>query len=101
MKKLPTVTLERKTHRKQSRILIKFEYNAALIALIRTLKNALWSATLKSWNVKDTDENLALIIKLFADKAIINSTHLQKKNLYKRQLNEDQKILLNNFYALL
>jgi len=101
MKKLPTVTLERKTHRKQSRILIKFEYNAALIALIRTLKNALWSATLKSWNVKDTDENLALIIKLFADKAIINSTHLQKKNLYKRQLNEDQKILLNNFFLYL
>ena len=101
MKKLPTVILERKIHKKQALILIKFEYNAALIALIRTLENAFWSATLKSWNVKDTDENLALINKLFIDKVVINSAQLDEKNLYKRHLNEAQKTLLNNFFLYL
>ena len=76
MKKLPTVILERKVHKKQTCILIKFEYNAALIALTRTLDNAFWSATLKSWNVKDTDKNLALINKPFIDKAVINLAQL-------------------------
>jgi integrase/recombinase XerD len=101
MKKLPTVILERKVYKKQARILIKFKYNAALIALTRTLDNAFWSVTLKSWNVKDTDENLALINKLFIKKAVINSAQLNEKNIYKRHLNEAQKTLLNNFFLYL
>ena len=101
MKKLPTVLLERKTHRKQSRILIKFKYNEVLIVLMRSLKNAFWSATLKCWCIEDTAENLNLIVVLLKNKAVINSEHLQKKNLYKRQLNEIQKTLLNNFFTYL
>ena len=101
MKKLPTVLLERKTHRKQSRILIKFKYNEVLIVLMRSLKNAFWSATLKCWCIEDTAENLNLIVVLLKNKAVINSEHLQKKNLYKRQLNEIQKTLLNNFFIYL
>jgi integrase/recombinase XerD len=101
MKKLPTVILERKVYKKQARILIKFKYNAALIALTRTLDNAFWSVTLKSWNVKDTDENVALINKLFINKAVINSAQLNEKNIYKRHLNEAQKTLLNNFFLYL
>ena len=101
MKKLPTVLLERKTHRKQSRILIKFKYNEVLIVLMRSLKNAFWSATLKCWCIEDTAENLKLIVILLKNKAVINSEHLQKKNLYKRQLNEIQKTLLNNFFIYL
>ena len=101
MKKLPIVLLERKTHRKQSRILIKFKYNEVLIVLMRSLKNAFWSATLKCWCIEDTAENLNLIVVLLKNKAVINSEHLQKKNLYKRQLNEIQKTLLNNFFIYL
>ena len=101
MKKLPTVLLERKTHRKQSRILIKFKYNEVLIVLMRSLKNAFWNATLKCWCIEDTAENLNLIVVLLKNKAVINSEHLQKKNLYKRQLNEIQKTLLNNFFIYL
>ena len=101
MKKLPTVLLERKTHRKQSRILIKFKYNEVLIVLMRSLKNAFWSATLKCWCIEDTAENLNLIVVLLKNKAVINSEHLQKKNLYKHQLNESQKTLLNNFFIYL
>jgi len=101
MKKLPTVILERKTHKKQARILIKFEYNVALNSLTRKLHNAFWSATLKSWNVLDTEKNLALIHSLFIGKAVINSTQLDEKNIYKRHLNEAQKTLLNNFFLYL
>jgi site-specific recombinase XerD len=101
MKKLPIVILERKTHRKQSKLLIKFEYNHVLIVLVRKLKGALWSATLKSWTLGDTAENLALITLLLKGKAVINSEHLNKKNFYKDQLNENQKTLLNAFFLYL
>ncbi|MCL7765332.1 site-specific integrase [Polaribacter sp. Z014] len=68
---------------------------------MRKIPDATWSRSLKSWYVKDTEENLALILKTFKDIATVDSSKLQKKELFKRNLTEDQKKLLNNFYLYL
>ncbi len=42
------------THKKQSRVAVYFQKDAALIARIKKLEGAQWSATLKAWHLPDT-----------------------------------------------
>ncbi|WP_299665888.1 tyrosine-type recombinase/integrase [uncultured Polaribacter sp.] len=93
-----TIFLERKFHRKKPRILIKFAYSKKLIAIIRAVSGCYWSATLKSWYLEDTQENLKIITTLFSGICKIDVTKLHPP---KRQLNSSQKTLLNNFYKFL
>ena len=79
MIKTPTILLEQKNHKNESQLLVKFEYNNSLINLMRKIPDATWSRSLKSWYVKDTEENLALILKTFKDIATVDSSKLQKK----------------------
>lgn len=101
MKNLPNIFLEQKVHRKRPQLLVKFEYEDSLIKSIRKIEGAKWSSTLKTWYVKDTKQNLALIFGLFNDISKVDSSKLSKKNIFKRNLTEDQKVLLNNFYLYL
>lgn len=98
---LPTIYLEQKLHKKEVKLLMKFKYNNELIRLTRTtFKDAFWSATKKAWHVADTTENLALIVATFKNKALIDSSAV-KKDLFKRNLNDSEKLLLNEFYLYL
>lgn len=97
----PTIFLEQKSHKKELKLLLKFEYNNTLINLIRKLKDARWSKTLNSWHVNFTQENIALITQTFKDITPINSDKLPKKELFKRDLTDIEKILLNDFYLYL
>ena len=45
------------THRKEKRIAVYFEKDAALISRIKALEGSRWSQTLKLWHLPDTDEN--------------------------------------------
>ena len=101
MKNLPNILLKQKVHRKKSQLLVTFEYESSLIKSIRKIKGAKWSSTLKAWYVNDSKENLDLIFEVFNDIANVDSSELSKKNLFKRNLTEDQKVLLNNFYLYL
>lgn len=101
MKNLPNILLKQKVHRKKSQLLVTFEYESSLIKSIRKIKGAKWSSTLKAWYVNDSKENLDLIFEVFNDIANVDSSELSKKNLFKRILTEDQKVLLNNFYLYL
>ncbi|MCG1037065.1 site-specific tyrosine recombinase/integron integrase [Polaribacter sargassicola] len=101
MKKLPTIFLERKEYKKIPVLLVKFDYNNNLINLIRKIPDATWSRTLKSWYFKDNKENLDLVLKTFKAITNIDSSKLSQKNNFKRNLTEDQKQLLNNFYLYL
>lgn len=101
MKKLPTIILEQKVHRKTLQLLIKFDFNHSLINSVRKIEGAKWSSTLKTWYVKDTKANLNLIHEIFADFATIDARKLSKKTLFKRNLTESQKKLLNSFYVFL
>jgi integrase/recombinase XerD len=45
------------THKKEKRIAVYFEKNAALIARIKMLEGSRWSQTLRVWHLPDTVEN--------------------------------------------
>ncbi|WKD85382.1 Tyrosine recombinase XerD [Polaribacter huanghezhanensis] len=101
MKNLPTIFLEQKVHRKEHQLLIKFKYHQKLIDLIKTVDGVRWSTSLKSWYFKNTDKNLLLITCLFEGITTVNTSNISRKKVFRRNLTEDQKILLNNFYLYL
>lgn len=101
MKKIPTIFLEYKDYKKTPQLLVKFKYNDYLLNLIRKIPAATWSTSLKTWYLKDTKENLNLIISTFKGITTIDSSKLTKKNIFKRNLTDSEKTLLNNFYLYL
>jgi len=110
MIKLPVITLKKAFHKGNHQILIQFYYNESLIALTRKLNGALWSATKKSWYVKNTPENLKAIYVLYNGKAVIDRQYLfgntdprtkPKSIKRKRMLSEEQRTMLNNFVKYL
>ncbi|MGA1226396.1 MAG: tyrosine-type recombinase/integrase [Tamlana sp.] len=110
MNKFPTIVLKPKFHRNSNQILIQFEYNETLIKQVRTIPNATWSQSLKSWFIKNNPSNLKLIFSTFKNYAHVNSKPLFEKPEKKpkvfpikkeRQLSLENKNLLNNFYKYL
>ena len=101
MKKLPEVKLELKKHRNKHRLLIKFDYNDKLIRIVRRLPNALWSSSLKSWHIDYSTYNIKLTKQSFYNIASINTTLLDSKNVFVRELNNEQKKFLNQFFLYL
>jgi site-specific recombinase XerD len=98
---LPFIYLEKKFHRKENRIILRFPFDNTLIDLVRTIKGATWSKTLKAWYVKDSKENLNTITVLFKNIAAIDTSKIVQKTLFKRNLTEVQKKLLNSYYLFL
>ena len=70
------IQIERVSHRKQVRLLVRFGFDDTLKQLVKQLEGALWSFSLKSWHVNDTPENLAKVYTLFNGKAEIDDTLL-------------------------
>ena len=101
MEKLPTIFLEQKVHRKESQILLRFSFHKKLVTLVKSVKGTYWSKTLNAWYIKDTEENLQIIFTLFKELTLVNVSKISKKPLFKRNLTENQKKLLNNFYLFL
>lgn len=100
MKKLPTVYLEVKMHRKNEQLLVRFTYNETLINLINPL-NLKWSATLKTWYLPYHKENVVLMLKTLKGSAYVDTSRLPKKELFKRNLTDAEKKLMNNFFLYL
>lgn len=101
MEKLPTIFLEQKVHRKENQLTLRFSYHKKLVALIKSVKGTYWSKTLGSWYLKYSEENLQIILLLFKDITKVDTSKISKKILFKRNLTQDQKDLLNNFYLFL
>jgi integrase/recombinase XerD len=101
MKKLPTIFLEQKNHKKELRLLLKFDYNNMLIGITKKIKGAKWSKSLQCWHVHYSEEEIALITENFKSYANINFDKLPRKKLFRRNLNLLEKTLLNNFYLFL
>jgi len=100
MKKLPTVYLEVKKHRKNEQLLVRFTYNETLINLINPLKLK-WSATLKTWYLPYHKENVVLMLKTLKGSANVDTSRLPKKEMFKRNLTDAEKKLMNNFFLYL
>lgn len=101
MEKYPTIYLEQVVHRKKPQLLIKFTYNTKLINLVRSIKNTFWSRRLKSWYIEDSKENQLLITNTFKSITTVNVDKISKKQLFKRNLTESEKQLLNKFFSYL
>ncbi len=52
----PSLKTKQLRHRGEARIGLYFPYDKELIAKVKTLPDARWSATLRCWHVPDTDE---------------------------------------------
>ena len=97
----PIIFLEEKIHRKNNQLLIKFDYDEALISLIRSIQGTSWSKSLKAWYILNTKDNLNIILKLFEKITTIDFSKIGKSAPFKRNLTEEQKQLLNQFYLFL
>ncbi|TJY31723.1 tyrosine-type recombinase/integrase [Pontimicrobium aquaticum] len=110
MSNLPIITLSKAYHRKENQILIGFKHDWVLIDVVKHIPQAKWSATLKSWYVKNTPNNLKQIHDVFKGHAQINRSKLFKKPIpipntfpakQKRNLSDKQRLFLNTFYKYL
>ncbi len=97
----PIIFLEEKIHRKNNQLLIKFEYDETLISLVRTVSGASWSKSLKAWYLINTAENLSIILNLFKNISKVDVSKISKKTPFRRDLTDEQKQLLNQFYLFL
>ena len=97
----PTIYLEQKTHKKESQLLLKFSFDNTLIGLIKSIRGTHWSKTMNAWYLKNSEENLSLILELFKGVTKVDISKISKKIRFKRNLTTAQKKLLNNFYLFL
>jgi integrase/recombinase XerD len=97
----PKIYLEQKIHRKESQLLLRFSFHSKLVALVKSIKNTYWSKTINAWYLKDSQENLDLILSVFKNITAVDTSKISKKILFKRNLTASQKKLLNNFYLFL
>jgi integrase/recombinase XerD len=61
-------------HRNENRLLVKFPYDAELIAIIRKVEGATFSATHKSWHVANNPEKLKELFRVFKGFASVDTT---------------------------
>ncbi|WP_299056881.1 tyrosine-type recombinase/integrase [uncultured Polaribacter sp.] len=101
MKALPIINFEEKIFKKKKQLLLKFPYNNTLINYLRKMPFVYWSSTLKCWYTEDNGNNLIKIKAALKDVTQLNTKNLSSKKLFKRDLNIDQKKLLNSFYLYL
>jgi len=110
MSSLPIITLSKGYHRKANQIFIGFKHDWTLMDVVKHLPSAKWSATKKSWYIKNNPENLKQIYAVFKGHALINGSELFNKPTIKpnrfptkqnRNLSKEQRQLLNNFYKYL
>ncbi|MBQ0786866.1 MAG: tyrosine-type recombinase/integrase [Oceanihabitans sp.] len=99
------ITLKPKYHNKAEQILICFDYNQAVIHLVRTIPGRKWSVILRKWYVKRSSENLQNIRKKLhaytIDDSILKKSPPIKVFHNTSQLTTEQKAILNGFYKYL
>ena len=55
------------TYKNTERIKVDFEFNAALVAKLKTLPDAKWSKEYKTWHIPYTKAAFDLLLKMFPD----------------------------------
>ena len=107
MKKLPEVYLSNIQHNGSHQILMRFQYDKKLIALIKFIKGTRWSLSNKGWYIKNTPDNFLLIKESLKGFCIINTDNFAQNVDLKitqkrtRILSDTSKETLNSFYSYL
>jgi len=52
-------------HRNEKRLLVKFDYDSKLIAIIKKVEGATWSKTHRSWYVDDSPEKIREVVNVY------------------------------------
>ena len=76
---IKTITLDKKLHKGQEVLLLRFPKDERLIVVSKQLKNIRWSATHKSWYTLYNIEALKLVKQIFTDVACIDESILNEK----------------------
>ena len=97
---LPTINMSTGLHRNNSVFFLHFYFNDLIIEKLKSI-SASWSQTKKCWCLKNSEENLALILELFKDITKVDVSKIPKKTRFKRDLTTAEKKILNNFYLFL
>ena len=97
---LPTINISTGLHRNNSVFFLHFYFNDLIIEKLKSI-SARWSQTKKCWCLKNSEENLALILELFKDITKVDVSKIPKKTGFKRDLTTAEKKILNNFYLFL
>jgi len=97
---LPTINISTGIHRNNSVFFLHFYFNDLIIEKLKSI-SARWSQTKKCWCLKNSEENLALILELFKDVTKVDVSKIPKKTRFKRDLTTAEKKILNNFYLFL
>lgn len=97
---LPTINISTGLHRNNSVFFLHFYFNDLIIEKLKSI-SASWSQTKKCWCLKNSEENLAVILELFKDVTKVDVSKIPKKTGFKRDLTTAEKKILNNFYLFL
>lgn len=79
MPKKPIIELTPSEHRNQAVILVQFDYNYNLIAAVKKLGNAFWSATRQCWYIRKNNFNLNYVYSSLQEVAYIDYSKLIKQ----------------------
>jgi site-specific recombinase XerD len=88
---LPVITVKRLFHRKANQIGIYFVYNKSLIAKLKTIAQAKWSATHKCWYIPDSPSGLGTLFVTFKGIAWLDYTEYASAKAKKTAATGNQK----------
>jgi len=68
---MKTITVKKLLHRGLNRLSLTFDYDAELIAVIKSVEDARWSASMKCWHVPDNPGMVSQLMNLLRGKAAL------------------------------
>ncbi len=71
------IRLQAMKHKGERRLFLRFDFDKELIAIVKQLPGARWSAACRSWHTADTKENRELILTLFEGKAVVEDGEVE------------------------
>ena len=78
---MKTIIVKRQLHHGESRLTLSFEYDADLISIIRKVKDARWSSTMKCWHVSDNAGMVSNLFILLKGKAFLDYSSLKHEKV--------------------
>ncbi|GAB1405822.1 hypothetical protein MASR1M74_30040 [Lentimicrobium sp.] len=74
------IKISKQNHRDESRLKLEFNYNQALIALVKQIEGAKWSKTMKAWHMPDTEDAFRQLKILLADHELLLAGQPETEN---------------------
>jgi integrase/recombinase XerD len=94
--RMKNIIAERVLHKGESRIALRFAYDAELISLVKELPEARWSSNMKCWHIAESSDVIRLLLKAFQGKAYIDYTSLKLNMAEKIWLKKETEQLKQN-----